>query len=98
MSARFRIGVTLCLGAFAAAVYAATALRFAKDINVSGTPTPTEKAKVVRLAYVYGSAFRKAWLFTYGDGTVNQQNVFARYSFDEGTTWSVAFDGLYRKR
>jgi hypothetical protein len=89
MSARFRIGVTLCLGAFAAAVYAATALRFGAEINVSGTPTATEKAKVVRLAYVYGSAFRKAWLFTYGDGTANQQNVFARYSFDEGATWSV---------
>ena len=89
MSARFRIGVTLCASAFAAAVYAATALRFGPELNVSGTPTPTEKAKVVRLAYVYGGAFRKAWLFTYGDGTVNQQNVFARYSFDEGVTWST---------
>jgi len=45
MSARFRIGVTLCASAFAAAVYAATALRFGPELNVSGTPTPTEKAK-----------------------------------------------------
>ena len=89
MNVRFRIGATLCLGAFAAAVYAATALRFAPEINVSGTPTPTEKAKVVRLAYVHGGAFRKVWLFTYGDGTANQQNVYARYSFDEGVTWSA---------
>jgi Domain of unknown function DUF11 len=89
MTDRFRIGATLCLGAFAAAVYAATALRFSTEINVSNTPTPTEKAKVVRLAYVHGGAFRKVWLFTYGDGPANQQNVYARYSFDEAVTWSA---------
>jgi len=89
MTVKFRIGVMLCLGAAAAAAYAATALRFGVEVNASRTPTPTEKAKVVRLSYVYGSSFRKAWLFTYGDGTVNQQNVFATYSFDEGVTWST---------
>jgi hypothetical protein len=64
-------------------------LRFGPEINVSRTLTPTEKAKVVRLAYLHGSTFRKAWLFTYVDGPVGQQNVFARYSFDEGATWSL---------
>lgn len=75
--------------ALALAVYAATALRFGPPINVSQTPTPTEKAKVVRLAYASGGVFKKAWLFTYADGPLGQQNVYVRYSFDEGTTWST---------
>jgi hypothetical protein len=89
MTGRFRIGLAVSLCAVAAAVYAATALRFGPEINVSRTLTPTEKAKVVRLAYLHGSTFRKAWLFTYVDGPVGQQDVFARYSFDEGATWSL---------
>ncbi len=84
---KFGMGVLSC--AIAAAVYAATALQFGAEVNVSRTPTPTEKAKIVRLAYVDGSVFKKAWLFTYGDGPVGQQNVYARYSFDDGATWSV---------
>ncbi len=69
--------------------YAGTALRFGAPANVSQTPTPTEKAKDVRLAYQDGASFRKAWLLTYGDGPVGQQNVYAKYSFDEGATWSA---------
>ncbi len=77
-----RAAFALC--AVAAAVYAATALRFGAEVNVSRTATPTEKAKVVRLAYLHGSVFRKVWLFTYADGPADQQNVYARHSFDEG--------------
>ncbi len=88
MTVKFRTGVALSLCAIAAAAYAATALRFGAEVNVSRTATPTEKAKVVRLAYLHGGVFRKVWLFTYGDGPVNQQNVYARHSFDEGATWS----------
>ena len=89
MTGRFRVGFAVSLCAVAVAVYAATALRFGAEVNVSRTLTPTEKAKVVRLAYLHGSTFRKAWLFTYADGPVGQEDVFARYSFDEGVTWSV---------
>ena len=64
-------------------------LRFGAEVNVSRTPTPTEKAKVVRLAYLHDGTFKKVWLFTYGDGPVGRQNVYARHSFDEGATWSV---------
>ena len=88
MTKRIRIGVAVGLCATALAVYAATAVRFGPEVDVSRTPTPTEKAKLVRLAYLHGGVFRKAWLFTYGDGPVGQQNVFARFSFDEGATWS----------
>ena len=86
-SLKFGMGALSC--AIAAAVYAATALQFGAEINVSRTPSPTEKAKIVRLAYVDGGVFKKAWLFTYADGPVGQQNVYARYSFDDGATWSV---------
>ena len=75
--------------AVAVAVYAATALRFGNTVNVSQTATPTEKAKVVRLAYAHAGIFKKAWLFTYGDGPVGQENVYARVSFDDGVTWSA---------
>jgi hypothetical protein len=86
---RFRVGATISLFAVAAAVYAATAVRFGPEVNVSRTPTPTEKAKVVRLAYLHDGIFKKVWLFTYGDGPIGRQNVYARHSFDEGATWSV---------
>jgi hypothetical protein len=88
MAVKLRIGAAVALCAVAAAVYAATALRFGAEINVSRTATPTEKAKVVRLAYLHGGTFRKVWLFTYADGPLGAQNVYARQSFDEGVTWS----------
>jgi hypothetical protein len=88
MKSRVRILAAAGLCVIAAAVYAATALRFGQEQNVSRTATPTEKAKVVRLAYLHEGAFRKVWLFTYGDGPAGQQNVYARHSFDEGATWS----------
>jgi hypothetical protein len=77
------------LSTVAMVIYAATALQFGRVVNVSQTPTPTEKAKVVRLAYQQGAAFKKAWLVTYADGPSGRQDVFARYSFDDGTTWSA---------
>ena len=88
MTKRIRIGAAVGLCATAMAVYAATAMRFGPEVDVSRTPTPTEKAKLVRLAYLHGGTFKKVWLFTYGDGPAGQQNVFARFSFDEGATWS----------
>ena len=88
MAVKLRIGAAVALCVVAAAVYAATALRFGAEVNVSRTATPTEKAKVVRLAYLHGGTFRKVWLFTYADGPLGPQNVYARHSFDEGVTWS----------
>jgi len=73
----------------AIAAVAATALSFSTPVNVSRTSTPTEKAKNVRLAFQDGSNFRKAWLYVYGDGDVGRENVYAKYSFDEGVTWST---------
>ena len=73
----------------ATAAIAATALSFSAAVNVSQSTTPTEKAKFARLAYKDGTAFTKAWLYVYGDGDVGRENVYARYSFDEGVTWSV---------
>lgn len=88
-----RGNVKLGLGALSCAAVtlacAATALKPGAEIDVSRTATPTEKAKAVRLAYLDGGVFRKAWLYTYGDGPANLQNVFARYSFDDGATWSA---------
>jgi len=71
------------------AAIAATALSFYAAVNVSQTTTPTEKAKMVRLTFQDGSTFKKAWLYTYGDGDVGSENVYAKYSFDEGVTWSA---------
>jgi hypothetical protein len=88
MAVKLRIGAAASLCVVAAAVYAATALRFGAEVNVSRTATPTEKAKVVRLAYLHGGTFRKVWLFTYADGPLDRQNVYARHSFDEGVSWS----------
>lgn len=68
---------------------AGTVQRLAPPGNVSRTPTPTEKAKLVRLAYADGAAFRKAWLFTYADGPQGRQNIYARASFDNGQTWAA---------
>jgi hypothetical protein len=81
--------LALALASFLPA-HAATALRSGDESLVSQTPTPTEKAKFVRLAYVDGVAFRKVLLATYGDGLADQQNVFARVSFDEGVSWAPA--------
>jgi hypothetical protein len=75
--------------AVATAALAATALSFSTAVNVSQTTTPTEKAKNVRLAYQDGSTFKKAWVYTYGDGAVGQENVYVKYSFDEGASWSA---------
>jgi len=89
MRASIRFAAIASLSAAALAIYAATALQFGRVVNVSQTATPTEKAKVVRLAYRQGTAFRKAWLVTYADGPVGRQDVYARHSFDDGTTWSA---------
>lgn len=81
------VAVTVALVSMAA--IAATVLSFSTPVNVSQTTTPTEKAKLARLAYQDGDAFRKVWLYTYGDGEPGRENVYAKYSFDEGLTWSA---------
>jgi MYXO-CTERM domain-containing protein len=83
------VAIALTAATIATAAFAATALSFSAAVNVSQTTTPTEKAKSVRLAYQDGPSFRKAWLYAYGDGAVGSENVYARYSFDEGVTWSA---------
>jgi hypothetical protein len=88
MSSRVRAAIALGACACAAVAYAATALRFGAEINVSRTAAPTEKAKVVRLAYLDGAIFRKVWLVVYAEGPFGRQDVTARYSFDEGASWS----------
>lgn len=75
--------------AVATAAIAATALSFSTPVNVSKTTTPTEKAKDVRLSFQDGGVFKKAWLYTYGDGDPGRENVYAKYSFNEGLTWST---------
>ncbi len=75
--------------ATALAVYAATALRTGITVNASQTATPTEKAKIARLSYASAGQFRKAWVLTYADGPTGQQNVYARVSFDDGTSWNA---------
>jgi uncharacterized repeat protein (TIGR01451 family) len=85
----WKLGLSLSLGAMAAAVAAATALRAGTAVNVSRTPTATEKAKAVRLAYADGRTMRKAWLYTYADGPEGRQDIYVRFSFDEGTSWSA---------
>jgi hypothetical protein len=83
------VAIALTAVTTAMAAFAATALLFSAAVNVSQTTTPTEKAKSARLAYQDGSTFKKAWLYVYGDGDVGSENVYARYSFDEGVTWSI---------
>ena len=84
-----QLGFALIALGVATAAIAATALSFSTPVNVSSTATPTEKAKAVRLAYQDGTTFKKAWLYTYGDGDVGRENVYAKFSFDEGVTWSA---------
>lgn len=88
MRAIAKMGSGLLFCATAAAVLAATALKYAGEVNVSQTLSATEKAKAVRLSYLDGGTFRKAWLYTYGDGPADRQNIYARYSFDDALTWS----------
>jgi len=83
------VAIALAAVTTATAAFAATALLFSVAVNVSDTTTPTEKAKSVRLAYQDGATFRKAWLYAYGDGEAGRENVYARYSFDEGVKWSA---------
>lgn len=85
-----KTAIAVAAMAVVSAAIAATALSFSTPVNVSQTPTPTEKAKDVRLAYKDGTNFKKAWVYTYGDGPVGSENVYVKYSFDEGATWSAA--------
>ena len=83
-----KAAIALTAMAIATAAIAATALSFSAAVNVSQTTKPTEKAKSVRLAYQDGTTFKKAWLYVYSDGDVGRENVYAKYSFNEGVTWS----------
>ena len=89
MKASVKLGVGVLSCVIAAAALAATALKPTSAVNVSQTPAATEKAKAVRLAYFDGTALRKVWLYTYGDGPVGHQDVYARHSFDDGVSWSA---------
>lgn len=80
-----KVAIALMAAAIATAAIAAT---FTAAINVSNTTKPTEKAKSARLAYQNSGTFTKAWLYVYGDGDVGRENVYAKYSFDDGVTWS----------
>jgi len=84
-----KTALAIAAGTVATAAIAATILSFSTPVNVSQTSTPTEKAKDVRLAYQDGANFQKPWLYTYGDGPVGSENVYVKYSFDEGVTWSA---------
>ena len=75
--------------ALAAGVAGAAPLTTSAPVNVSQTATATEKAKSVRLAYAVNGSFRKAWLYTYLDGTAGRQNVYARVSLDDGASWQA---------
>lgn len=75
--------------ALAAGVAGAAPLTTSTPVNVSQTATATEKAKSVRLAYADNGTFRKAWLYTYLDGTAGRQNVYARVSLDDGASWQA---------
>lgn len=88
LNASLKLGIGVLSWAIGAAVLAATALAPTPAVNVSQTRFPTEKAKAVRLAYLAGGGFRKVWLYTYGDGPVGRQDVYARHSFDDGASWS----------
>jgi len=50
--------------------------------------TPT-KGKRRSFILSDGVDFKKAWLTHYGDGDVGRENVYAKYSFNEGLTWSA---------
>jgi len=89
MKRSLKVGVVVGLCAIATTISAATALRFGAENNLSRTPVPTEKARILRLAYLHDGIFRKAWLFAYGDGPAGRENLFARHSFDDGATWSA---------
>lgn len=89
MGRRSSLGVIASLSAFVAIGYAGTLLQAGPATNISHSSTATEKAKVVRLAYQDGNQFRKAWLSTYADGPPGRQDVYARYSFDDGASWSA---------
>jgi hypothetical protein len=67
----------------------AAAVSFSTPVNVSQSPTPTEKAKDVRLAYQDGATFKKPWIYTYGDGAVGRENVYVQYSLNDGASWST---------
>jgi hypothetical protein len=69
---------------------AAYQLLAATPVNVSNTAAPTEKGRLVEIAYVDGGVFVKPTLVLYTDGTGTpggQLNVYVRRSFDGGATW-----------
>ena len=62
----------------------------ATPVNVSDSAAPTEKGRLLRLAYVDNGVFVKPYLMVYTDGTGNpggQLNIHVRRSFDDGATW-----------
>jgi hypothetical protein len=77
-------------GLFAASAQAAYWLTATTPINLSNTTAPTEKGRLVELAYVDNGAFVRPTLVLYTDGSGTpggQLNVYVRRSFDGGATW-----------
>lgn len=75
---------------FAGVAVAGYQLIAATAVNVSATAAPTEKGRVVRLAYVDNGAFIKPYVIVYADGSGNaggQLNIYVRRSFDDGASW-----------
>ena len=86
-----RITLAVVLGvAVASTAYAAYQLFAGTVANVTATTAPTEKARVVRLAYTDNGLFVKPYVLLYTDGSAvpgGQLNVYVRRSFDDGTIW-----------
>jgi len=73
----------------------------ATPVNVSDSAAPTEKGRLLRLAYVDNGVFVKPYVMVYTDGSGNpggQLNVYIRRSFDDGATWDgptlISKDGV----
>jgi hypothetical protein len=86
-----RITVAALLGiSLASTAYAAYQLFSGTITNVSATTAPTEKARVLRLAYADNGSFLQPYVMLYADGSGapgDMLNVYVRRSFNDGTTW-----------
>ena len=76
---------------FATLAIAANVLSLGSASNVTQSTTRSSQASTVRLVFQVGANFKKAWLVSYTeqDAATQQDNIFIKYSHDEGRTWSV---------
>ena len=77
---------------FATLAIAANVLSLWSASNVTQSATRSSQASTVRLAFQEGANFKKTWLVSYAeqDAATQQDNIFIKYSHDEGRTWSAA--------